>query len=226
MFPKRKIIMEKIKTIKLSFVNAYLVNVKDGFILIDTGLNIFREQLENELLKAGALPKKLKAVIITHGDFDHTGNCSVLQKKYKVKIAMHKDDAFMVEKGIRPKRKVRTLKGMIMMFLSKLNSKKFKFDKFKPDILLTDGMSLSKYGFDAKVIHLPGHTKGSIGILTKEGNMFIGDILALTKKGKTDISRFIENMADIKKSIEKIKTLKIKEFFPGHGPSFKMKDLI
>ena len=218
--------MEKITTIKLNFVNAYLISIKNGFILIDTGLNIFRQQLENELLKAGCLPKNLRLVILTHGDFDHSGNCSILQKKYKAKIAMHKADSFMVEKGIRPKRNNRTLKGKIMMFFSKLNSKKFPFEKFKPDILLTDGQSLNKYGFDAKVIHIPGHTKGSIGIMTKDGNMFVGDMLGMTNKGKADISKFIENMEETKKSIEFLKTLKIKEFYPGHGTSFKMKDVI
>ena len=77
---------------------------------------------------------------------------------------------------------------------------------------MADGQSLKKYGFDAKIIHIPGHTKGSIGILTKDGNMFVGDTLGMTKKGKADKSRFIENMDETKKSIELLKTLKIKEF--------------
>ena len=118
--------MEKIKTIKLGFVNAYLVDIQNGYILIDTGINFSWEQLENELLKTGCLPKKLKLVVLTHGDFDHTGNCGILKKKYKVKVAMHKADSLMAKRGIRPRRTVRTLSGKIMMILVKLRSKKFK----------------------------------------------------------------------------------------------------
>jgi len=51
---------------------------------------MFWETLENKLTTAGCLPGKLKLVIITHGDFDHTGNCAKLQQKYNCKIAMHK----------------------------------------------------------------------------------------------------------------------------------------
>ena len=92
--------MIDIKIIEMTFVNAFLVKVEDGFILSDTGLANFWEQLESELVSAGCVPGKLKLVIITHGDLDHTGNCAKLQEKYKCRIAIHKDDAPMVESGV------------------------------------------------------------------------------------------------------------------------------
>ena len=104
-----------IKTIEMTFVNAFLVKVNEGFVLIDTGLSMHWEKLESELISAGCLPDKLKLVIITHGDFDHTGNCAKLQEKYKCKIAMHKDDSLMVENGMFLKRKVRTLSARIFI---------------------------------------------------------------------------------------------------------------
>jgi len=126
---------DDITIIKMAFVNAFLVKVKEGFVLIDTGLAIHWEKLESELMSAGCLPDKLKLVLITHGDFDHTGNCAKLQEKYKSKIAMHKEDSFMVEQGVFLKRKVRTLAAKIFFILRKLKRRKFTFDKFKPDIL-------------------------------------------------------------------------------------------
>ena len=83
---------EDITTIELTFVNAFLVKVKEEFVLIDTDLAMHWEKLESELMSAGCLPDKLKLVLITHGDFDHTGNCAKLQEKYKSPIAMHKDE--------------------------------------------------------------------------------------------------------------------------------------
>ncbi len=72
---------EETQHIDLGFVNAYLVKAGEGFILIDTGVPQQWARLEAVLLAAGCLPDKLKLVIITHGDIDHTGNGARLQQK-------------------------------------------------------------------------------------------------------------------------------------------------
>ncbi len=214
---------EKIKIIELGFVNIFLVKAKDGFVLIDTGLAQQWEKLEAELISLGCLPDKLRFVIITHGDFDHTGNCAKLQEKYKAKVAMHQADAFMAENGVFLNRKVRTLAGRIIILLSRLRNRKASFPKFKPDILLHDEQSLEEYGFSAKIIHIPGHTKGSIGILTEEGDLFVGDTLVNSRK--PDIAIFIDNFQELKNSIDKLKKLNIKKIYPGHGKPFLLQQL-
>jgi len=214
---------EKIKIIELGIVNAFLVSVKEGFILIDTGLTQQWGKLETELTSIGCLPDKLKLVVITHGDFDHTGNCAKLQGKYNTKIAMHQADSFMVENGVFLKRKIRTLFGKIIILLSRLRHRRVSFNKFKPDIFLRDGQSLEEYGFNAKVIHLQGHTKGSIGILTDEGNLFVGD--TLVNSTKPDIAIFIDNVQELKNSISKLKKMNIKKVYPGHGKPFLLEEL-
>ena len=214
----------EIRVIGLDFVNAFLVKAKDGFILIDTGMPQHWERLQAELTAAGCLPSKLKLVIITHGDRDHIGNCAELQEKYKAKIAMHEADAFMAENGLFLKRKVRTLAGRILILLSRLRRQKISLRKFKPDILLKDGQDLSEeYGFNGKVIHIPGHTKGSIGILTGEGDLFAGDIFVNSKK--PDIAIFVDNFEELKNSVKKLKKLNIKKVYPGHGKPFLPEEL-
>ena len=215
---------EDIKIIEMTFVNAFLVKVKDGFILIDTGLGMHWEKLESELLSSGCLPDKLKLIIITHGDFDHTGNCAKLQEKYKCKIAIHKDDSAMVENGAPLKRKVRTLQARVFIMIRRLFRKRFTFDKFKPDVYLTEGQRLNEYGFDAVVVHIPGHTKGSIGILTDDGNLFAGD--TFTNNRKPDTANYIENSDELKNSLTRLKEMKIKTVYPGHGKPFGMDEII
>jgi len=214
---------EKIKIIKLDFVNAFLVKVKDGFILIDTGMPHHWKRLEAELISTGCLPSKLKLVIITHGDRDHIGNCAKLQEKYKAKIAMHEADAFMAENSVFLKRKVRTLAGIILILLSRLRRQKVSLQKFKPDIFLKDGQDLKEYGFSATIIHLPGHTKGSIGILTEEGDLFAGDTLVNSRN--PDIAIFVDNFQELKNSVGKLKKMNIKEIYPGHGKPFLLQQL-
>ena len=93
-----------IKTISLKnklamTVNCYLVNTGSGFVLIDSSFTSKRHALEKKLENADCQPGNLKLIIITHGDFDHIGNCAYLCEKYGTKIAMHKDDSGMGEYG-------------------------------------------------------------------------------------------------------------------------------
>ena len=168
----------EIKTINLGFVNCYLVKVNDGFILIDTGIPFKLTDLEKVLSEQGCVPGNLLLIILTHGDIDHAGNCSHLREKYHVKIAMHRNDSRMVETGeMLRDRKVKSLFMKIMMkFMS--GSKMYRkvmtgFEKFKPDFYLEEGNGFDEYGFEAKVVYIPGHTEGSIGILTSDGSFFL-----------------------------------------------------
>jgi hydroxyacylglutathione hydrolase len=95
----------KIKTInlllpyKLGSVNCYFIETDAGYILIGTGGSNKRTDLEKELESAGCKPGYLKLIVLTHGDFDHTGNAAYLRKKFGTKIAMHNGDSGMVEHG-------------------------------------------------------------------------------------------------------------------------------
>lgn len=217
----------KVKVIELTFVNAFLIKLpagEDGFVLIDTGLPSHWATLEKELISAGCLPGKLKLVILTHGDRDHAGNCKKLQEKYNVKIAMHQADYSIVETGFsgKRKRKVKSLKQRIFFLiaglLGKMQKNKMNINKFEPDIFLKDGQSLKEYGFDGKIIHVPGHTKGSIAVLTKQGNLFVGDTMVNRKHPET--ATIIENSDELNGSIDKLKKLDIKMVYPGHGKPF------
>lgn len=215
---------EKIRIVGLGMVNAYLLKAKDGFVLIDTGLPMQWAALDSQLAAAGCVPGKLKLIIITHGDWDHTGSVSRLREKYNVKVAMHAGDVPQVENGVMLKRKVRPLIYKIMMLyrmtMMKLKKTKMSFPRFKPDILLTDGQSLAEYGLAAKVIHLPGHTPGSIGVLTDDGDLFAGDMF--TNRKKPADANIVENSGQLKNSQAKLKALNIKTVYPGHGTPFAL----
>jgi hydroxyacylglutathione hydrolase len=205
----------KLGFIKSSAVNCYLVNTGDGFILIDTGISNKRADLEKELESAGCKPGNLKLIVLTHGDFDHTGNAAYLRKKFGTKLAMHYDDSGIVERGdmFWNRKKGNILIRMMVPILTGFGKSK----RFKPDLYIEDGYDLSGYGFDAKVLHIPGHSKGSIGILTTGGDLFCGDLLMNDKQVPHSI---IDNSDDYNASIEKLKSLKINTVYPGHGKPF------
>ena len=135
-------------------------------------------------------------------------------------IAMHHDDSGMSERGdmfwIWKRRKGNILLGMIARVLFRFGKK----ERLKPDLYIDEGYDLSEYGLDAKVLHIPGHSKGSIGIQTAGGNLFCGDLLE--NKDKPVLSSIMDDLTVANESVKKLKKLRIKTVYPGHGKPFSM----
>ena len=207
--------MNEIITIKFSGLsgNAYLIRKGDNFVLVDTASKSKRAALENKLHEYGCFPGKLKLIVLTHGDFDHSGNALYLRNKYNCPVAIHRNDSPVTETG--------------NMFVNK-NSKNIIFDiftryylgidKFRADIFPDDGYNLKSFGVDAEILHLPGHSSGSIGVLTAENNLICGDLIENRRKPGL---YFVDDKDLVKKSLEKLDRLNINEVYPGHGKVFR-----
>jgi hydroxyacylglutathione hydrolase len=199
-------------------VNCYLLKKGDEFILIDTGRSSMRREIEKKMESAGCRPGDLKLILLTHGDFDHCGNAAFFREKFGTKIAMHRDDSGMVEYGDMTwnrKKQNPIIRAIFALFISLSES-----DRFKADIYIGDGDDLSGYGFEAKVIHIPGHSRGSVAFLTSDGDLFCGDLLANTDK--PDIWSIIDDPTAAGASILKLEQLEIGAVYPGHGAPFTM----
>ncbi len=221
--PKNKEVnMQEIKTITLSLpfklgtVNCYLVKTDTGFILVDTGSSNGRTELENQLTSTGCKPGNLKLIVLTHGDFDHTGNAAYLRERFGAKIAMHKDDSGMAEHGdmFFNRSSGGTLFRIIVPILFRFS----KSNRFRPDFYVEEGDDFSEHGFDAQVLSIPGHSKGSIGILTAGGDLFCGDLLENFKKPAPN--SIMDDLAACEASLEKLQGFEINTVYPGHGNPF------
>jgi glyoxylase-like metal-dependent hydrolase (beta-lactamase superfamily II) len=216
--------MQEIETIPLSLplkmgtVNCYLGKTDTGYILIDTGSSNQRGVLESELESAGCRPGTLDLVILTHGDFDHAGNAAYLGKTFGAKIAMHEDDAGMVERGDMFWN--RQAGNVLLKWLSPILFGFGKPKRFTPDLFVEDGSDLSAHGFDARIVDLPGHSKGSIGILTAGGDLFCGDLFENT--AKPALNSIMDDLAAANASVEKLAGMGIETVYPGHGSPFSM----
>jgi hydroxyacylglutathione hydrolase len=219
---------QEIKSIRLMMpfhlghVNCYLIKNNSDYILIDTGCSNKRAELENELEGAGCKPGNLSLIVLTHGDFDHSGNGAYLQKKFGSRIAMHHDDSGIVERGnmFWNRKKGNIIFRMIAPLLFRFG----RSERFNPDVYIGDGYDLSEYGFEARVIHIPGHSKGSIGILTVDGELFCGDLV--TNVEKPVVNSIMDDPAAASASIEKLKCLKVNIVYPGHGKPFPLETML
>lgn len=187
-------------------VNTYIViNGNVGFVVDPGGdvqeiYSIFRKQ------KA-----KIEAILLTHAHFDHIGGvaelCKIASKgedgkenpQHAPAVFLHKDEL----------EKVGSYKNM--GFSMNANP-----EKFVPDILLKGGETLKIAGLDVKVIHTPGHAKGSVCYVVSN-KIFVGDTLFFMSFGRTDF--YDGNAKDLKNSIvNKLFALKGNyTILPGHG---------
>lgn len=206
---------------RMGNVNCFLIASPIGHLLVDTGSAYSRDRLSVELESAGCKPESLGIILLTHGDFDHTGNAAYLHSTFGTRIAMHPDDAGMVERGdmFANRKKPNFLITAIIPLFTGFR----KSERFTPDILLVDGYDLSQYGLKAKVLSLPGHSRGSIGILTEEGELFCGDLFENTKQPV--LNSLIDDPEAAHASVERLTTLGIKWVYPGHGQPFAWEQL-
>lgn len=232
-------IKNEIIHINLDGVNSYLLKSESGFILVDTGgpllmdkdFNSRLDLLENALNNAGCNDKNLNLIILTHGDIDHVYNGEYLRNKYNTKIAIHKNDVYLIENPTyNDFMSSLNYRSLIFKITAKLMKNTFykiavktisAFKTYSPDILIDDNFKISDYGFDGEIIHLAGHTSGSVCILTKGHDLICGDIFANIKKPETAPNAINFDMLD--NSISKLKSYTINKVYPGHGEPFEFK---
>lgn len=174
--------------------------------------------IEDALREAGCQQGDLKLIILTHGDFDHCGNADYLRDTFHAPIAMHEDDLGMVKHGnmFWNRKQPNALVKMLMGLIFSLS----EADRFRPDFTVKEGDDFTAFGFDARVVELPGHSSGSIGLLTQNGELFCGDLLGNTKQ--PELWTIMDDPQSAAASIEKLRGLPVGQVYPGHGQPFPM----
>ncbi|MBI5327395.1 MAG: MBL fold metallo-hydrolase [Deltaproteobacteria bacterium] len=173
-------------------------------VCIDPGGNV------DEIMAAAAVSKlSIKYIINTHGHFDHIGGNGPLKKATGAKLAIHSEDAVLLENAASQS---------AAFGLNTVTSP-------SPDILLKHGDKINAGNLMIDIIHTPGHTPGGICLLISECGfptsskiLFTGDTIFAGSIGRTDLPG--GSYKDIITSI-KNKILPLGDdvqLLPGHGP--------
>ncbi len=143
-------------------------------------------------------------VINTHGHSDHTSGNAAIIDATGAALCIHQADADQVVK-------------LLTRALSRVMGGK---GSPRPDCLLVDNDVIRIGRTELKVLHTPGHTKGSI-CLYAPGHVFTGDTLFVEAVGRTDLPG--GSMRQLLDSVrKKIYTLPDEtRVWPGHdyGPT-------
>lgn len=177
--------------------NCYIVvSEQNNALVIDAGANA--KEILNFTKKNQTT---MKILLLTHAHFDHIGAVYELQQQTGAKVVLHKDENELL---------LDPVKNVANLFIS-LDA----FHPIKADVLLQDGDTVDLDEISLKVMHTPGHTKGSCVYYT-DGVMFSGDTLFQQSVGRTDF--YGGSMDDMKQSMKKLSQLSDDyTVLPGHG---------
>jgi len=192
--------------------NCFLIQGNAGAILVDTARTRFRDQIL-QVCK----DKNVKLIILTHGHLDHTQNAAYLSEQLNAPIAIHKDDLDLSKDNTLRPLFADGILGKLLLYQSKRLLQKERVEPFYPTRFLQDGDSLQDLGINAKVVGLPGHTKGSIGVLVEDSDFIVGD--ALMNLYRPSRAVLYEDREAMEASAAKISCSKVKTLHFGHGES-------
>ncbi len=166
--------------------NCYILYADEGqeCIVIDPGY-----EADRVLAAAKKLGRRICAVLLTHGHFDHVGGVRAIFSETDCDIYLCPDDCRMPEQ-------------MTAGPLCYTNS-------------YQDGDVLSLAGLTLQVLHTPGHTPGSVCLLC-DGAMFSGDTLFCGSCGRTDLPG--GSWSTLAASLSRLRALEEDyRVYPGHG---------
>lgn len=140
-------------------------------------------------------------ILITHSHWDHVGDAALMKKRLNAPLYIHGDDADVLRHP--PHRRGMPWKNLI--------------DPAEPDVLIKDGDTIAVGNVTLRVLHTPGHTRGSVCFLCSQENViFTGDTLFQGSIGRTS---FPESAADLMwPSLDRLAKLPPEtHVYPGHG---------
>ena len=208
--------MSTVTRIKCKTDNCYLVaNGKDAF-LVDTGSAIGYDQVLAECSKYN-----MKLIVLTHTHFDHAENAAKLSKHFNIPVACHEADVELFESYDKQPMESYGIVGKVVLDTSLKVLRETPVEKPENLVFVKDGDDLSAYGFNAKIIGLPGHTKGSIGVDVEGKHLIVGDELDNWISPAT--GHLYNDLDAIKKSADKITALGERTIYYGHGKPTKNK---
>lgn len=144
-------------------------------------------------------------VINTHLHVDHAVGDKFVAEKFRVPVLGHRNDEVLGER----------LQQQAQMF-----GMREKLDSISLTSYLEDGEKVRIGNGELEVLHVPGHSRGSVALYDREGKfVIVGDALFAGSIGRTDLPG--GDFGTLVKSI-KDKLLSLPDdtaVYPGHGPA-------
>ena len=216
----------------LGYLNAYLVQGNDGWLLIDTGWNeeASFQSLKQQLEQMGVGFNDITQIVITHIHSDHYGLAGRIKKLTSAKLLIHKADTPFIQSryvnyddlmsrmgkifhlhGV-PDTELPTFQGASLPVLGFV-------EPVWPDAMLQGGEVLSTGRFNLQVIWTPGHSSGHVCLYEKDRKiLFAGDhvLPVITPNISYHAESTANPLNDYINSLNDMKSLPVDLILPAH----------
>lgn len=226
-------ILEDVALYRTLVSNVYMLgkpSEKEWF-LIDTGVKHYHERIIAAAKKRfNNVPPR--AILLTHGHFDHAGSAKALAKYWDTPIYSHAQEKPYLDGTLAYQPVDPTVGGGMLSLLSPLFPQKpLQLSKWLHTITEEQEISFLQ-GW--KIIHTPGHTPGHISLFREDDRTLIAGDVVTTENPESALAVFFpigkiygppafftKDWDLAKKSVEKVASLHPKLLLAGHGLPMK-----
>lgn len=214
-----------IRRIGSTKVNVYVVEDAGGVTVIDAGLPGYWDDLAGELTTMGRSLDDVRAVVLTHAHDDHIGFAERMRTERHVPVRVHAGDAGRARGEAVPKNEgggtVRPW-PVITFLVYAVRRGYLRTQRIHEVRTFDDGATLDVPG-TPRVIHVPGHTAGSVALqLPDRSSIFVGDsFITLNVVSGASGPRLFPNFnldnAMALASLARYQGIEAEHVLPGHG---------
>ena len=127
---------------------VYLIDAGE-LVLIDTGAGLSFDRIVSNIKTLRFNPQDIKAVLVTHAHIDHIGSLCRFKETYRAQVIAHEMDTEAIEEGIN----------------TGAEAYGVEYTPCAVDLKITESQTtLSFTKHELALVHIPGHTPGSIAI--------------------------------------------------------------
>ena len=195
--------------------NVFLLANGEKNILIDTSPKYKWKELEKRLKQLEV--DIIDYLILTHTHYDHAENSKKIKEKYNAQVIVHKNEALCLTSGenILPNGTNAITKLIIRLFAKQFLTK-FRYEPCQYDYLVDSVLDLSNFGFNAFIMHTPGHTAGSMSIIIDDNVAIVGDTMFGVFQWSV-FPPYANNIIQMIESWGKLLKTNCLVFIPAHG---------
>lgn len=203
--------------------NVFLLTNGSENLLIDTSVSRSWIKLQRNLANFGI--RKIDYLVLTHAHFDHAANAKKIRDKFGAKVFVQKNEAHYLETGdnIIPQGTMLLTRPIVRLF-GKWLLDRAGYEPCPYDIAVGERFDLIDFGFNAYLLHTPGHTSGSMSLVIDDEIAVAGDTLFGVFKGSV-YPPYAEDPGEMVRSWGKLLQSQCRLFIPSHG-SADTRDLV
>lgn len=205
--------------------NAYYLKSLTHNILFDTGKVSAYKKLMRNISMLNPKNKNVDLLVLTHTHFDHCQNAAQIKNQAKCRIAMSEIENECAKTGYTPVSPgTMFFSKVISKVGSQMSVKRFCYEPFVPDILISHSFLYEDYDLNIKIIETPGHSPGSISIIVDDEIALVGDTLFGVFPNSV-FPPFADDPIKLIKSWNELLKTPCTLFLPGHGNAISRKRL-